>query len=127
MADDDPLDLATEGSRLLGSDLLTLGNEEQNARPQAQPHWIASRYQASSANAIVTLVSAIIFLLALSETMALIPMGRLIEDVVCRKYYGTLDPVDEKLCKVDEVQTELAWLGGLYVVVDSAIGIVFSS
>jgi hypothetical protein len=58
--------------------------------------------------------------------MGLLPLGRLIEDAVCRKYYDSPDPVDEKLCKVDEVQTELAWLGGLYVVVDSTIGMSYT-
>lgn len=94
----------------------------QTGKPGTRGLWSTSRYQVSSPNAVVGLLSCTIFCLALSGTMSLIPMGRLIEDAVCRKYYGASDPVDEKRCKVDEVQTELAWLGGLFVLIDSVIG-----
>jgi len=125
MADELSLHDATEGTSFLGSD--EQQEPEQRGRQSAKAdvpssRWTISRYQVSSPNAVVGLVSLIIFCMALSGTMSLIPLGRLIEDAICRRYYGSSDPVDEKLCKVDEVQTELAWLGGLYVVIDSTIG-----
>ncbi|KAB5555062.1 major facilitator superfamily domain-containing protein [Coniochaeta sp. 2T2.1] len=124
MADDLSLHDTTEGTPFLeGEDP---EQHERSAKPETAARWSSSRYQVSSPKAIVALVSIIIFALALSGTMGLIPMGRLIEDSICRKYYGTADPVEEKLCKVDAVQTELAWLGGLYVVIDSAIGFTVS-
>lgn len=123
MADDPSLHSATEDSPFLDDDLSGRTHGRQIAKPHGAAQWLALRYQVSSPNAVVGLLSTIIFVMALSGTMSLIPLGRLIEDAVCRKYYGSSDPVDEKLCKVDEVQTELAWLGGLYVVIDSAIGI----
>ncbi|OIW28726.1 MFS general substrate transporter [Coniochaeta ligniaria NRRL 30616] len=127
MADELSMHDATEGSPFLENDE---PQEDQhgraNAKPAVEAWWSSSRYQVSSPNAVVGLLSLIIFFMALSGTMGLIPLGRLIEDAVCRKYYGSSDPVDEKLCKVDEVQTELAWLGGLYVVIDSAIGFIVS-
>lgn len=123
MAEELSLYDATEGTPFLDTDEQQEQEDgRQNAKPAIEARWSSSRYQVSSPKAIIGLVSLIIFFLTLSGTMALIPLGRLIEDAVCRKYYGSSDPVDEKLCKVDDVQTELAWLGGLYVVIDSAVG-----
>ncbi|KAL1855338.1 hypothetical protein VTK73DRAFT_8576 [Phialemonium thermophilum] len=82
--------------------------------------------QPATPTGVVTLLTFIIFCLVLSGVMALIPMGRLIEDAVCRRYYGSTEPVDESLCKVDEVQTELAWLGGLYALVNALVSLVVS-
>lgn len=79
-------------------------------------------YQPSTPAGVVGLMTFIIFCMTLSGTICLIPLARLIEDVVCRKHYGSPDPVDEKLCKVDEIQTQLAWLGGLYIVINAVIG-----
>lgn len=127
MADELFLNDAAEGMLFLENDAHQESeNARQSAKPEGKGQWSSSRYQVSSPKAIVGLVSLIIFFMALSGTMSLIPMGRLIEDAICRKYYGSSEPVDERLCKVDEVQTELAWLGGLYVVIDSAIGMTLS-
>jgi hypothetical protein len=127
MADELSLHDATEASPFLQDDEPSGTPQPErhgaNAKP---PRWSSSRYQVSSPNAVVGLVSLIIFFMTLSGVMSLIPLGRLLEDAICRKYYGSSEPVDENLCKVDEVQTELAWLGGLYVVIDSAIGFVVS-
>jgi hypothetical protein len=124
MADELSLHEATERTPFLETgerrDAAQLGG--QRAKQENGTPWSSSRYQVSSPSAIVALVALIIFCMTLSGTMSLIPMGRLIEDAICRRYYGSAEPVDEKLCKVDQVQTELAWLGGLYVVIDSAIG-----
>lgn len=79
-------------------------------------------YQPATPAGIVGVLTFILFSMTLSGTISLIPLGRLIEDVICRKFYDTLDPVDEDQCKVDEVQTKLAWLGGGYIFINSIIG-----
>ena len=130
MADELSLHDATEGAPFLENGDDQQQEPERPGRPGAKagnvpsPRWSIAKYQVSSPNAVVGLVSLIIFCMALSGTMSLIPLGRLIEDAICRRYYRSSEPVDEKLCKVDEVQTELAWLGGLYVVIDSTIGVL---
>ncbi len=79
-------------------------------------------YQTSSPAVVVGLASAILFCLVLSATLALIPMVRLMEDILCRQHYGTTDPIDEDRCKVDAVQNELVWLGAISSVIDSVVG-----
>ena len=84
-------------------------------------------YQAKSPSVVVAMLAIILFLLVLSATLALIPLVRLMEDGLCRKYYGTTEPVEEEKCKVAEIQSQLAWLGGIAGVVDSVIGRCFGS
>ncbi|KAJ9157593.1 Major facilitator superfamily transporter [Pleurostoma richardsiae] len=50
-----------------------------------------------------------------------LPLNRVIERRLCREYYGKNDPsainpggsVDEKLCKLDEIQEDLGWIQGV--------------
>ncbi|KAI1495713.1 major facilitator superfamily domain-containing protein [Biscogniauxia marginata] len=49
-----------------------------------------------------------------------LPLNRLVEQSLCREYYGAHDPsvdpskgISEELCKVDEVQQGLAWIAGV--------------
>jgi hypothetical protein len=42
-------------------------------------------------------------------------MTRIFEDIICRKYYDQIrsrgdEPIDEAMCKVDAIQSELAYL-----------------
>lgn len=112
MAIDDFPDDGSEGSPLLDPEI------DDDAPEPRRRAW----YQPSTPAGVVGLMTFIIFVMTLSGTMSLIPLGRLIEDVVCRKHYETPDPVEEHLCKVDAVQTKFAWLGGLYVFINSIIG-----
>jgi hypothetical protein len=75
--------------------------------------------QLRAAKATLGLLGFVVFCLSLSGTMVLIPLGRLIEDVICRQHYGTSGTIDESQCKVDEVQARLAWLGGWTAAIDS--------
>ena len=81
-------------------------------------------YQAKSPAAVVAMLSVILFLLVLSATLAMMPLVRLMEDGICRKYYGTTEPVDEEKCKVGDIQTQLAWLGGIAGVVDAIVRMI---
>jgi len=86
-------------------------------------HW--SRWKVIYACAIF------IFILDFPHLMRVAPFLRLIELGVCRDYYRKVDPsviapngdINEALCKLDGIQSELARLRGLLGAVESLPGI----
>ena len=60
-----------------------------------------------------------------SALLLLMPISRLIEDAFCHEHYGKeLDePIDERECKVDDVQTKLAFVGALGMLIGAVIGL----
>lgn len=111
---------AAEDAPLLGPKAPQPADADGAPKPDTEDYKAhAAWYQAKSQGQVIALVSAIFFCLVLSAIMALMPMFRLMEDIVCRRYYDTPAPVDEKLCKVDEVQAKLAWFGGVAGFLDS--------
>ena len=66
------------------------------------------------------------FTLVVSGMMIMMPVFRIIEDAVCRAHYATPpgETVDERLCKVDEVKSRLAYLGGWAALVNSVVGLL---
>lgn len=67
------------------------------------------------------LCAAILLVLNLAFYSRSAPVLRLVESAVCREYYVRHDPgfgdaggyIEEKFCKVDEVQKKVAWLFAL--------------
>jgi hypothetical protein len=57
----------------------------------------------------------------LSSVLYTLPLNRVVELCLCQEYYERFDPsriqrdgtIPEKLCKIDEVQQQLAWLQGI--------------
>ena len=79
-------------------------------------------YQASSPGLVVTLLATIMFILVMTALVCIMPMVRLVEDAMCRRYYNTTEPVDERDCKVTEIQAKMAWLGAISGVLDAVVG-----
>ncbi|KAH7142596.1 major facilitator superfamily domain-containing protein [Dactylonectria estremocensis] len=75
---------------------------------------------------VLVLLGFTMFCMALCGTMVLVPLSRLTENLLCHQYYGTTEPIEEKRCKVDEVQTKLAWLGACAAMVDSTVSLLVS-
>ncbi len=96
--------------------------QDDNGRAPAAPEIRAEWYQAKSPGAILALISLMLFCLVVSALMAAIPSIRLLEDVVCRRHYGSAEPVDEQKCKGDEIQAKIAWLSGLRNVLSALVG-----
>jgi hypothetical protein len=60
----------------------------------------------------------LLILVHLSTVLYTLPLNRVIELRLCQEHYalhepGTAQPIPEKLCKIDPVQSQLAWLQGV--------------
>ncbi|KAI0160195.1 major facilitator superfamily domain-containing protein [Xylariaceae sp. FL1272] len=81
--------------------------------------------QAHSPNAIVAVLCASIFVGSASGGFLNIPMTRIFEDVLCRQYYNqthSLDgPIDEEMCKVDIIQSRLAYLFAIMAALNAGL------
>lgn len=62
------------------------------------------------------------FLLAGSGAFIGLPLTRLIEDNLCRRYVQQGSSIDERLCKTDKIQSELAYLNGSLLLVEALVG-----
>ncbi|PHH83313.1 hypothetical protein CDD82_2283 [Ophiocordyceps australis] len=77
----------------------------------------AKPWQVQTRSAIVRLTALISFSFTLCGMLMLTPGLRLVEDAFCHGYYGedTLHPIQETRCKIDQVQSPmafvLAWCG----------------
>lgn len=85
-----------------------------------------SRFQAQKRTPVVVLLAVLMFTITTSGMLMLIPIFRLIEDAICHIHYGKSrwEPIEERLCKVDGVQKELAYLGGIAAMISSTVGLV---
>lgn len=86
----------------------------------------ATHLQAQKPKTIVLLLALLMFTIVTSGMLIMMPIFRLVEDTVCHRYYKK-DPsekIDERLCKVDGVQSELAYLGGWAALLHSVVGLM---
>lgn len=82
-------------------------------------------WQASSPSTIVLLVTAVKFCVVASGMLMLMPMYRLIEDAFCHAHYRDDSPglIDEMKCKVDEVQSPLAYMMAWFGLLNSVLSV----
>ncbi|KAK1834018.1 major facilitator superfamily domain-containing protein [Podospora conica] len=107
------------------------GDVEEPSRPftgaKRPGRWhCAAPLQAKKPKTIVLLLALLMFTIVTSGMLIMMPLFRLVEDTVCHRYYKK-DPsekIDERLCKVDGVQSELAYLGGWAALIHSSVGLV---
>ncbi|KAK0724379.1 general substrate transporter, partial [Lasiosphaeris hirsuta] len=118
-----------EGEPLLADDERDLEDALEPDAPAVPPlaSGFAARFQAKNQKTIIVrLLAVMLFTIALSGMLLMVPLFRIIEDTVCHVYYkiDRSEKIDELLCKVDEVQRELAYLGGLGAMLGSLVGFV---
>ncbi|ROT39018.1 MFS general substrate transporter [Sodiomyces alkalinus F11] len=107
--------------------------------PQWRPRWASWRRhdstsgrsafhlpQPQSPRAVIFTLSFLKFVILGSGLLVMMPMFRLLEDAFCHQHYGKdlAEPIPEKECKVDEVQSRLAYLGGIAAVIASVVTLV---
>ena len=110
MASDDSI--SEEATPMLG--------ERDEDHPPPSKYW----FQVQRPRAIVLLLSFSIFILCTATSMMLVPTTRILEDAICHKHYdveGQAD-IDEKLCKKDEIQSQLAYLNGIISMLEAVFG-----
>ena len=75
---------------------------------------------------IVNLICGVLLVASSSGGFLGIPMTRLVEDAVCHKHYGQMqsadNPIDENLCKLDSIQSNVAFVFAMYELVQSLCG-----
>ncbi len=98
------------------------------AGPSRQDSFIP---QAHSPRFVVFLIFCTLFVLMFGNFFMIAPQLRIYEDIICRHYYDEVkgqghialtEDIDESLCKIEEIQEELAYIVGGLSVVDSVPG-----
>ncbi len=107
---------ATEATPLLDID-------ETPKPPHITSKW---KFQATAPRTIVILISLLIVILATGGGLLIVPTTRLVEDILCHRFYGDIKgltgPIDEKLCKDDSIQSELAYITGMITTMEALAG-----
>ncbi|KAI8626240.1 MFS general substrate transporter [Xylariaceae sp. FL1651] len=74
---------------------------------------------------IVSILCGIILVAASQGGFQNIPMTRIFEDILCRQYYDQIrsrdEPIDEEMCKVDAIQSQLAYLFAIMASLNAGI------
>ncbi|KAI1392694.1 MFS general substrate transporter [Hypoxylon trugodes] len=110
-----------------------LEGEERSDRPQRPSHRphislgsIPSVHvpKIHNGRTIINLLTLIAFVASCSSGFIGTPVTRVLEDIVCRKYYGLQQdgPIDEKECKGTEVQERVAFIMAIAGSLDAAVG-----
>ncbi|KAK8009017.1 Major facilitator superfamily transporter [Apiospora marii] len=75
---------------------------------------------------IVNLICGVLLVASSSGGFLIIPMTRLVEDAVCHKHYGQVqsadNPIDENLCKLDSIQSNVAFVFAMFELFQSLCG-----
>ena len=99
-----------------------LGEREVDHAPPSK-YW----FQVQRPRTIAVLLSFLIFLLCVAVSLTTVPTTRILEDALCHMHYdveGTAE-IDEKLCKDDAIQSQLAYLNGLVSMLEAVVGSCF--
>jgi hypothetical protein len=100
-------------------------------RPAGPTRQVSFIPQVHSPRLVVFLIFCTLFVLMFGNFFMIAPQLRVYEDIICRHYYDEIkgqghialtEDIDESLCKVDEIQEELAVIMGGLSVVDSVPG-----
>jgi len=80
-----------------------------------------------SPQVVILLLSFNIFCVTVVESLIAAPITRLLEDILCRRYYAlspstSAEGPDEQTCKVVQIQSQLAWLTAMLKGLDAVVG-----
>ncbi|KAK2623992.1 hypothetical protein QTJ16_006626 [Diplocarpon rosae] len=100
------------------------------SRPSPKKTTAVWECQVTSPRGITIVVALISVVLGSAGALVVVPRTRILEDVLCHRFYGNLDvrngAIDERLCKHDEIQSELAYLTGLITSIEAVVGFAFA-
>ncbi|CAM1508145.1 Fc.00g049930.m01.CDS01 [Cosmosporella sp. VM-42] len=97
-----------------------------HSRPGPQLRFHPTLWQVKSPRHVILLLAFIKFAIVVSGMLLLVPLARLIEDIFCHAYYedSSAEIIEEMKCKKDEIQSQMAYLGGWSGLLNSVIGLV---
>ncbi|KAI1435827.1 major facilitator superfamily domain-containing protein [Xylaria sp. CBS 124048] len=88
--------------------------------------------RARKASRIIAILCVIIVVGSASAGFQNMSMTRIFEDVLCREYYGRIsllradEPIDESMCKVDAIQSKLAYLFAIMYSLNAGVSVLAS-
>src|SRR5277367_236337 len=100
-------------------------------RPAGPGRTVSFIPQVHSPHFVLLLIFCALFMLMFGNYFLVAPQLRVYEDIICRHYYDEIkgqghislsEDIDESLCKIDEIQEELAIVMGGLSVADSVPG-----
>ncbi|KAH8163376.1 hypothetical protein CIB48_g4871 [Xylaria polymorpha] len=81
-----------------------------------------------SPRSVVALLCIIIFISSSSGGFLNMSTTRIFEDILCRQYYGQIrshdEPIDEGMCKVEAIQSKLAYLFAIHSSLNAGVSIL---
>ncbi|EEY17274.1 conserved hypothetical protein [Verticillium alfalfae VaMs.102] len=122
------------GGEVEGQHLIGLSSSQRRA--QWTKSWAAWRrlgprhtldaFRPTTPFTIVVLLACLKATLFSSGILFLTPLFRLVEDAICHVHYqkDLSEPIEEKECKVDEIQSQLAYLLGTGAVIGALVTLV---
>ncbi|EKD13342.1 uncharacterized protein L3040_002797 [Drepanopeziza brunnea f. sp. 'multigermtubi'] len=120
----------TEESPLLSE---TRRDPKKTTTTTGRGRWWTARLQVTSPRGIVLILASSLVTISTAGALVVVPTMRILEDILCHRFYGDArgggdagGEIDERLCKVDSVQSELALLNGLITTLEAAVGFAFA-
>lgn len=113
-----------------GAPLLAAAEESTNLLPRNDSHLTAVSLPPFKLTSTAMYCMLLLFLVEMYDFITIGPLVALFECSICRTYYALHDPdtiqpdgsVEESLCKVDDIQAELAILRGWKLAFDTIPG-----
>jgi len=109
--------MGPEAGHEAGHEAADVSHDEDARRPPPPTDWADKmrRRQTTSSwrdrpLAVVVFLAAIVFVVQLGNSLSDVPSTRLLEDIICRDFYGDYARsglIDEAKCQMQEVQGEL--------------------
>ncbi|KAI1296972.1 major facilitator superfamily domain-containing protein [Xylaria venustula] len=129
----DEIAVVTEQTPLISATTLTSDHHDANEpRPRGgKPllNWFASAIpKAEKPGTIVFILCVVIFIGSMASGFLYMPLTRIFEDILCRQYYDQIhshdQPIDEDMCKVDAIQSKLAYLLAIMASLNAGVSVL---
>ncbi|KAI1174738.1 major facilitator superfamily domain-containing protein [Nemania sp. FL0916] len=120
---------ATEQTPLIAAESSASGPQaNREGRLHSLAKRVAAALQPRRPGAVMAVLCVIIFVASLTSGFQDMPLTRIFEDILCRRYYDQIrskdEPIDEDMCKVDAVQSKLAYLFAIQAALTAAVSIL---
>ncbi|KAI0429899.1 major facilitator superfamily domain-containing protein [Xylaria sp. FL1042] len=131
---DDEIAAITEQTPFISEAQATSDSDHDTDEPRAprktSPFAWLSRVlpKAEKPGIIVFILCVVIFVGSASSGFQNMPMTRIFEDILCRQYYDQIhshnEPIDEDMCKVDAIQSKLAYLFAIMSSLNAGVSVL---